>query len=337
MEVGNRQWQAWQEAAEQKLELEEVSLAELAASGLRRTFELPKQVDREPVTDDQGRYVGVIERARLALAVTLEVRAVQLSPRCFRITFSASNETSRVGTIHPRDQGGQCPLYTRDQAALAACVAAHAVIVVRDGELVSQFDPPEQYREWSAANQNMGVWPVVVGTPPDRSTMLAAPIILYDYPQIAPESPTTLFDSTEIDEMLNLRIMTLTDEEKQAMRALDPRARQMLERVEAFSPEQRLHLHGATRDAKPGRACLAPGDRVRLAPRKGADLFDLFLDGKSATITSIEEDFEGRLHFAVVLDDDPGRDLGEQLQVGHRFFFHADEIVPLAEPLPAAL
>lgn len=335
--AGDRQWQSWQEAADQKLELEEICLGELLASGRRRSFELTENVGREPVIDDQGQYIGMIERVQLPLTVTLDLRAVQLDKRCFRITFSASNDSGRVGTAHrepatgqcPPDQVAECPPYNRDQAALEACVAAHAVIVVRGGELVSQIDPPAHLSPLVAANENVGVWPVLVGTPPDRSTMLAAPIILYDYPQIAPESPASLFDSTEIDEMLSLRIMTLTEEEKQSMRAVDPRARQLLERVETFSAEQLLHLHGTTRSAKSNGAPLVPGDRVRLAPKKGADVFDLFLDGKTATITSIEEDFDGRRHFAVVLDDDPGRDLGEQLQVGHRFFFQADEIVPL--------
>ncbi len=76
---------------------------------------------------------------------------------------------------------------------------------------------------------------------------------------------------------------------------------------------------------------LTPGDRVRLCPREGGDIFDLVLQGKTATISSIEEDFEGRAHLAVTVDDDPGRDLGEQLQSGHRFFFQVDEVEPLTK------
>lgn len=74
---------------------------------------------------------------------------------------------------------------------------------------------------------------------------------------------------------------------------------------------------------------ISPGDRVRLRPRPGADVFDLVLQGKTATISSIEQDFEGRAHLAVTIDDDPGRDLGEELQIGHRFFFQVDEVEPL--------
>jgi hypothetical protein len=68
------------------------------------------------------------------------------------------------------------------------------------------------------------------------------------------------------------------------------------------------------------------GDRVRLRPRAGGDVFDLALAGKTAVIEAIEEDYEGRTHLAVVVDDDPGRDLGMLRQPGHRFFFSLDEV-----------
>jgi hydrogenase maturation protease len=77
--------------------------------------------------------------------------------------------------------------------------------------------------------------------------MLSSPIILYDYPQIAPESPGDLFDGAEIDEILSLRIMTLTDEEKREMRQSDERARQILERTETMPDQQWMKLHGALR------------------------------------------------------------------------------------------
>ena len=77
--------------------------------------------------------------------------------------------------------------------------------------------------------------------------MLSSPIILYDYPQISPESPGDLFDGAEIDEILSLRIMTMTEEEKAEMRQSDERARQILERTESLPPEQLMKLHGALR------------------------------------------------------------------------------------------
>jgi hypothetical protein len=77
---------------------------------------------------------------------------------------------------------------------------------------------------------------------------------------------------------------------------------------------------------------LRPGDRVRLWPNRKADILDLALDGKIATIESIEEDYEGKIHLAVIVDDDPGRDLGLQKQPGHRFFYSLDEVEPMSLP-----
>jgi hypothetical protein len=78
-----------------------------------------------------------------------------------------------------------------------------------------------------------------------------------------------------------------------------------------------------------GGARLKPGDRVRLKPRPGGDVFDTFLAGKTATIEAIEQDYEGKIHLAVVIDDDPGKDLGFLRQTAHRFFFALEEIEPL--------
>jgi len=71
------------------------------------------------------------------------------------------------------------------------------------------------------------------------------------------------------------------------------------------------------------------GDRVRLLPRKGGDILDIALQGQMATIESMEQDYEGKSHVCVVLDDDPGRDLGLLRQPGHRFFFDPSEVEPL--------
>jgi hypothetical protein len=95
-----------------------------------------------------------------------------------------------------------------------------------------------------AGSDNEGLWPALVG---DGHTMLSAPIILEDFPQIAPESPGDLFDGGEIDQLLTLNILSLTDEEKAEMRASDPRAREILERTEALSQEELMRLHGSIR------------------------------------------------------------------------------------------
>jgi hypothetical protein len=116
------------------------------------------------------------------------------------------------------------------------------------GSWVSLTDPPYELRSACEDCENRGLWPVLVGEPGDRGTVLAAPIILPDHPEIAPESPGDLFDSGEIDQMLVLNILAMTDEERQAMRDCDPRAREILERTEALSEEQIMRLNGAVRD-----------------------------------------------------------------------------------------
>ena len=115
------------------------------------------------------------------------------------------------------------------------------------------MDPPDAWREAAAACRNVGTWPVLVGAEGQADMMLSSPIILYDYPQIAPESPGDFFDGTEIDEMLTLRIMTLTDEEKRAMAAVDERAGDLLARTEAMAREQLMGLHGTVRGLRPCR------------------------------------------------------------------------------------
>jgi hypothetical protein len=87
-----------------------------------------------------------------------------------------------------------------------------------------------------------------VGPPGDRSTILSSPIILEDYPRVAPESPGDLFDGGEIDQLLILNILAMTDEEKQEMSASDPRAREILERTKRLTPEQLMALHGTIRE-----------------------------------------------------------------------------------------
>jgi hypothetical protein len=81
-----------------------------------------------------------------------------------------------------------------------------------------------------------------------------------------------------------------------------------------------------------GTAVFRPGDRVRLRPARAADAFDLLLAGHAATIESIEQDYENRIYLAVTVDDDPGRDLGMERKIAHRFFYTPDEVEPLDGP-----
>lgn len=138
----------------------------------------------------------------------------------------------------------------RDDALRRSFISTHTILSLSDGEFVSLLDPPDEFREQAAACQNVGTWPVLVGEDGARDAMLSSPIILYDYPQIAPESPGALFDGTEIDEILTLRILTLTDQEKAEMASTDERAKEILERTEAMPPEQFMKLHGVLRGVR---------------------------------------------------------------------------------------
>jgi hydrogenase maturation protease len=137
---------------------------------------------------------------------------------------------------------------SRADALRQTLCSTHAVLRARGGEWVSPTDPPRRLRAEIAACENVGVWPVLVGAEGDRCTMLAAPIILGDYPAIAPESPGDLFDSGEIDQMLVLNILAMTDDERREMRDSDPRAREILQRTEALSGEEIMRLNGAVRE-----------------------------------------------------------------------------------------
>jgi hypothetical protein len=82
-----------------------------------------------------------------------------------------------------------------------------------------------------------------------------------------------------------------------------------------------------------GEVEIKAGDRVRLWPLGRTDIIDMALEGKTATVESIEQDFEDRIYLAVTVDDDPGRDLGQMRQPGHRFFYGVDEVEPLLKEL----
>jgi hypothetical protein len=237
LRVDDEVFYTWQEAIEQTIDLGESSLGGLAAQSLRREFVLEPKRDRQPLRDRAGMFVGALVRERRRVQGVVELGAVALAPGVFRATVKIQNQT-------PLEDGTAA---SRDEALMRGMVSTHTVLWVRDGEFVSMIDPPEPYRELAASCRNVGCWPVLVGDAGDKDTILSAPIILYDYPQIAPESPGELFDGTEIDEILTLRIMTLTDDEKVAMAAVDERARAVLARTESLGNEQMLGLHGTFR------------------------------------------------------------------------------------------
>ena len=177
-----------------------------------------------------------------AIDGVIEADARQVGEGLFRVTLRVGNRTS------PSDEGR----LGRDEALLRSLVSTHAILGVGQGGVrLADSIRRSGWREAAAACRNVGTWPVLAGEEGRKDTMLSSPIILYDYPQVAPESPGDFFDGTEIDEMLTLRIMTMTDEEKREMAAVDERAGALLARTEALAREQLLGLHGTVRGMRP--------------------------------------------------------------------------------------
>lgn len=287
----------------------------------------------------------------------LVIQARQLGVALYQLNLTLHNESPTP-----------VPLASRTMAQDVAFTSAHLLLGVMNGHFVSLLDPPPQFQAAVGNCEQNGVFPVLVGREGERTRVLCSPIILYDYPQLAPESAGDYYDSTEIDEMLALRVLTLTEEEKRQIRAGDPHARAILERTEQLPPERMLGTHGTLRGLRAANemqahelsalALEAPsafgssfpnpfedrprlesirisgvelrrGDRVRLRPQKQADILDMTIEGRVAIIEAIEQDLEDNVQLAVVLEDDPGRDLGMLRQTGHRFFYAPHEVEPL--------
>jgi hypothetical protein len=335
--VGGRMVQTCQEAVERTLTVESPDLRELARRPYRFCFSFPASRVVEPLCAVEGMRTGVVIRAQQAVEGVLEASAELLRDDLYRLRLRLENHTPLPET----------EALTRDQALPFALLSCLLMFRADAGEFFSLLDPGEEWRAAAAACRNLGVWPVLVGELGRRDLMLAAPVILDDYPQIAEESPGDLFDGTEIDELLTLRIRTLTPEEKREMAELDPRARDLLLQSEAMPCCELLKLHGARRqeeslEATPepvggvrvGTVKLEPGMRVRVRPGGRADVFDLELAGRVAQVVSVEKDFEDRTYVSVALDDDPGKDFGLAGLPGHRFFFRPEELELLPDLRP---
>jgi hypothetical protein len=242
LEVEGKIFTPWQEAIECEVSVPVCNVESLTTTPVDRKFTFPAKEETEPLHDSSGGMAGQIVRRQESVCGTIEISAAQASEGIFKLQV-------RVKNLTPLEEDAN--QVRRDLVLMRSLVSAHAVLGAVDGEFVSLLEPPGNLRELAASCQNLGVWPVLVGAEGERDTMLASPIILYDYPQIAPESPGDLFDGTEIDEILALRILTMTDDEKTEMRNTDERARKVLERTETLPMEHLMKLHGTLRELRP--------------------------------------------------------------------------------------
>lgn len=241
LEVRGRLYQTWQEAIEREADVTEITIDEILSGPRRMLFWFPSKRETEPLRDDGGKMVGVLYRDRQPIEGLVEVRAESIDDNTFKITVELQNLTQF-------EDAGQ---KSRDDALMRSLASAHTIMSLRDGQFVSLLDPPEELSLAVSRCANIGTFPVLVGDAGERDLMLSSPIILYDYPKIAEESAGDLFDATEIDEILTLRILTMTDEEKREMRYVDEHARRILERTESLPSDQLMKMHGAVRGLRP--------------------------------------------------------------------------------------
>src|SRR6266480_959132 len=225
----------WEEGMEREVSVLTLPLSSLLDHPQVVEIAFPgERMVEEPI--DQSTVTIIREQQPLTGAVIIDAKPV--STDLFKISIHIENRTTGTEAL------------TSNAVLQHSFVSTHTILQVHDGSFISLMDPPETLKSITQDCNNLHTWPVLVGNEGECNTMLSSPIILYDYPQIAPESPGSLFDGSEIDEILTLRILTLTDEEKEEMRQGDERAREILERTEALSPEQFMKLHGVIRSLR---------------------------------------------------------------------------------------
>ena len=345
---------AWDEAVEREVRFT-VGRDKVQGQGGIREFAIPGGEDREPLAREGTGQAGFTVRRREPLAGVISVAATPVPGPWQAILLQVRVENRTVADPVPR---------LRDQALSTALVAAHVIMTVSGGAFVSMTDPPEWAKPAVTGCDNVGCWPVLAEPGGGRQVMLSSPIILYDHPELAPESPGELYDGTEIDEILTLRTLALSDDEKLEARATDQRAAALIDRVESLDPQAMQGLHGTIRSLRPsasgalssgasgagpavpwwdpdadaavhpdtdavviGGRRIARGSRVRLRPgRRRSDAQDMFLAGRIAEVQAVLLDVEDHPYLAVSLADDPDEDI--RISHGRFLYFMTDEVEP---------
>ncbi len=333
LRVGARSELTWDEAVEQ-----EVAVTSTLSTGAR-TIEHPVHVDGGEERETLAAGGSVVRRRwPLEAVVTL---STEPHGRFTLLRLQVRND-------HPLRPS------TKDDATRTSLLGAHVLVGAERCAFASVVDPPSDAREIVDAVRQDRCWPFLAGEEGETDLLLGSPIILYDHPEVAAESAGALFDATEIDEILTLRVMTMTDAEKAEARATDPRAAAIIDRCDTMTPADLQQMHGILRDphGPPGTgdapwwdpasdASLSPGSDavvvdgvavsrgslVRVHPSRRADAQDLFFADQVARVRAVLDDVDGGTHVALVLEDDPAADLHDWY--GRYFYFAPDEIEPL--------
>ncbi|GAC1594773.1 MAG: hypothetical protein NVS3B21_17130 [Acidimicrobiales bacterium] len=344
LEVSGVRWIPWEEAVERQIDLAPVQLLPLASCARDIRFCFPAHEEIETATYDDGTLAGRIVRRRCAVegSITIGASWAEGPGALIKVSIGVTNTSPWTRAGAPRDE-----------VLLRSAIGVHTLAAVSDARFLSLMDPPEDAAQAAMGCHNEGTYPVLID---DDTVILSSPIILYDHPVIAPESQGDLYDSLEIDEILALRVLTLTEEEKAEARGTDPRAAAIVERCDTMQPDSWARLHGTVRPVNnAGRGTrtedlpwwdpsvdegfdpwsdtialagwiVGKGARVILRPSRRADAHDLFLAGMEAKVAGVFHDVEGTVQLAVVVGDD--EDLAWQ---GRYLFFAPDEVEVLAE------
>ena len=317
LEFEGRSFVSWEEG-----ELRELDFDALAPGSV--PFVVPAETRVELLHDEQGNLRGRIVRtqAELNATVNVSIEALETPPaerQIWRVTLRVDNVTPGA----PADAN-------RAHVMRHSFVSTHLLVAgEEDASFLSLLDPPPHARDLAAECKSVRCWPVLAGQAGygRDDVVLASPIILYDHPQIAPESTGDFCDGGEIDELLALRTRTLTDEEKVIARATDARAAAIVDRACALTDAEMARLHGARRD----RPAIVPGARVRLrldGRKRKTDAQDVLYSGRAATVRAVRKDVDGTDYLAVTIDDDPA---AEMHALKGRFHYYTPDEVELLE------
>ncbi|WP_433477044.1 hypothetical protein ACQPZP_08285 [Spirillospora sp. CA-142024] len=241
LQVGDETYTTWQEAREREITTDRIAIERLLESPARIPVAIAPGKEAEQLT---AANVRAINGGRAGVRFVRDWGRVDGWVGVSAEPAGDGAVRLRIDVVNSGDAEG------REEAVNAGMLCAHVVANTRDGAFVSLTDPPDELAEAAAGCGKDGLWPVLAGEPGSHDTVLAAPIVLYDWPQVAPESPGDLFDGTEIDRLLILSVLSLTEEERREMAATDPKARQILERCGALSSGELLALHGTLRDPR---------------------------------------------------------------------------------------
>ena len=238
--VGATEYTTWDEATERE-QWAAVPVAELLSQDRNVEFHIGAGEASEDLIDSTGQQAGRLVRRWNGISGVIRLTAQRVAGPygALRLRVRVENDTIP-----------QAPMRSRDDGLQHAMIGTHALIWVPGGKFLSMTEPPEWAAAEVAACVNVGTWPVLAGPRDCQDLLLSSPVILYDHPEIAAESPGELFDATEIDEILTLRTLALTDAEKQQARATDPRAAQIMDRLDDMPPEMLERMHGAIRYLK---------------------------------------------------------------------------------------